>query len=102
MGFAVQFVYLFPGLGLLVDYGWKGGKKKRREQRSFERDEKLIRIGALAGSAAFLSHTWVDFNWQIPANQLYFVILSGPDELEGSGVAKSELPKALNVGCQLP
>jgi O-antigen ligase len=36
---------------------------------------RLWRIGALAGAAAFLCHCWVDFNWQIPANQLYFVIL---------------------------
>jgi hypothetical protein len=64
---------------LVWGYWWTtaGGatKKSAGEQRSFERDEKLIRIGALAGSAAFLSHMWVDFNWQIPANQLYFVIL---------------------------
>jgi O-antigen ligase len=38
-------------------------------------EEKLVRAGALAGSAAFLAHSWVEFNWQIPANQLYFTIL---------------------------
>jgi hypothetical protein len=26
-------------------------------------------------SAAFLCHGWVEFNWQIPANQVYFVML---------------------------
>jgi hypothetical protein len=38
-------------------------------------EEKLVRAGALAGSAAFLAHSGVEFNWQIPANQLYFTIL---------------------------
>ena len=36
---------------------------------------RLIQAGALAGSAAFLCHGWVEFNWQMPANQLYFIIL---------------------------
>jgi len=45
-----------------------------REQDSFAQ-ERLIRAGALAGSAAFLAHIWVEFNWEIAANQLYFVML---------------------------
>ena len=36
---------------------------------------RLLALGALAGSAAFLCHCWVEFNWQIPANQLYFIVL---------------------------
>ncbi|MGV8074876.1 MAG: O-antigen ligase family protein [Syntrophobacteraceae bacterium] len=44
------------------------------ESRSGEQRQ-LIALGALAGSAAFLCHSWVEFNWQIPANQLYFVML---------------------------
>jgi len=36
---------------------------------------RLLAIGALAGSASFLCHSWVDFNWQIPANQFYFLVL---------------------------
>ena len=60
-------------------YWWvtakEAAKKGSEGQRPLETDEKLIRIGALAGSAAFLTHIWVEFNWQIPANQLYFVIL---------------------------
>ena len=36
---------------------------------------RLLALGALAGSAAFLCHSWVEFNWQIPANQLYFLVL---------------------------
>ena len=91
---------------LVWGYWWAtaGGaaKKSAGEQRSLERDEKLIRIGALAGSAAFLSHMWVDFNWQIPANQLYFVILLVLMSWRGARERKSRLPKALNVGCQLP
>jgi O-antigen ligase len=35
----------------------------------------MIRLGALAGSASFLSHSWVEFNWQIPANQVYMIAL---------------------------
>jgi len=35
----------------------------------------LISVGALAGAAAFLCHCWVEFNWQIPATALYFVML---------------------------
>lgn len=42
-----------------------GGDPRRR----------LIAVGALAGSLAFLCHSVVEFNWQIPANQLYFVVL---------------------------
>jgi O-antigen ligase len=44
-------------------------------RKVMETGDTLIRLGALAGSAAFLSHSWVEFNWQIPANQLYFVTL---------------------------
>ncbi len=36
---------------------------------------RLIRAGALAGGTAFLVHSLAEFNWQIPANQLYFIIL---------------------------
>jgi len=64
---------------LVWGYWWAtargAAKKSAGEQKPLETDEKLIRIGALASSAAFLSHVWVEFNWQIPANQLYFVIL---------------------------
>ena len=35
----------------------------------------LIQVGALAGMAGFLCHSWVEFNWQIPANQVYFMML---------------------------
>lgn len=35
----------------------------------------LLPVGALAGSAAFLCHCWVEFNWQIQADALYFVML---------------------------
>lgn len=58
-----------------------------REQRAMETSN-LIRVGALAGSATFLSHILVEFNWQIPANQLYFVtllVLMGPWEKPAIG-----------------
>ena len=38
-------------------------------------ERRLLALGALAGSAAFFCHSWVEFNWQIPANQLYFITL---------------------------
>lgn len=70
---------------LVWGYWWltasqAAGKKDAGPGRSgdagaLETNEKIIRVGALAGSASFLSHIWVEFNWQIPANQLYFVIL---------------------------
>jgi O-antigen ligase len=36
---------------------------------------RLLALGALAGGAAFLFQSWVEFNWQIPANQFYFMVL---------------------------
>lgn len=61
----------------------KGGKTDGGRGRSFPggswydegADRSLLAAGALAGSASLLSHAWVEFNWQIPANQLYFVML---------------------------
>jgi O-antigen ligase len=48
----------------------------RKNSPGVQFDERiLITLGALAGAAGFLFHSWVEFNWQIPANQLYFVVL---------------------------
>jgi hypothetical protein len=74
-----------------------------REQDGFAQ-ERLIRAGALAGSAAFLAHIWVEFNWEIAANQLYFVMLLvlmryrvRPDLWTGEPVqAHSHRPSLLN------
>lgn len=64
---------------LVWGYWWTtaigAAKQSGGKHKPLATDEKLIRVGALAGSAAFLCHTWVEFNWQIPANQLYFIIL---------------------------
>ncbi len=49
-------------------------ERLRYELRRAEQ-KRLLTIGALAGSAAFLCHIWVEFNWQMPANQLYFIML---------------------------
>jgi len=38
-------------------------------------NRRLIALGALAGGAAFLFQSCVEFNWQIPANQFYFLVL---------------------------
>lgn len=40
-----------------------------------QENRRLISLGALAGGTAFLLQSWVEFNWQIPANQLYFIVL---------------------------
>jgi O-antigen ligase len=73
------------------DYAGAGGSKlkaaKRPQAGSWESStdiryagsgsgkRRLIAAGALAGSAAFLVHSWVEFNWQIPADALYLVML---------------------------
>ncbi|MFP5214175.1 MAG: O-antigen ligase family protein [Acidobacteriota bacterium] len=47
----------------------------RLNERTAERQRRTLAVGALAGSAAFLTHSLVEFNWQIPANQLYMVAM---------------------------
>ncbi len=37
---------------------------------------RLIQIGALSGCVASLAHAFFDFNWQIPSNAAYFVVLA--------------------------
>jgi O-antigen ligase len=44
------------------------------EGRGLER-ARLMAAGTLSGSAALLCHSWVEFNWQIPASQVMFVVL---------------------------
>lgn len=44
----------------------EGDKKERRN---------MIRAAAVAGGCAFLLESLMEFNWQVPANQLYFVML---------------------------
>ena len=60
-------------------YWWRMALKQRRELmgegRGTREKSRLITVGALAGSAAFLAHGWVEFNWEIPADALYFVML---------------------------
>ena len=72
-----------------------------------ETEARFIRVGALAGSAAFLSHIWVEFNWQIPANQLYFVILLvlmnyGSHGRQGQGHRRKGLGSAWQAEAQAP
>jgi O-antigen ligase len=51
--------------------GYEVGAAGREQMEN----RRLLALGALAGSAAFLFHSWVEFNWQIPANELYFIVL---------------------------
>ena len=37
----------------------------------------LVSVGALAGICSMAFHGFFDFNFQIPANQVYFVLLMG-------------------------
>lgn len=66
-------------IALVWGYWWSTAigiwRQKAGEKNFPGADERLIRIGALAGSASLLAHCWVEFNMRIPANQLYFVIL---------------------------
>ncbi len=50
-------------------------RKADAEEEPPLKNKRLIALGALAGGAAFLFQSWVEFNWQIPANQLYFIVL---------------------------
>ncbi|MDZ7760113.1 MAG: O-antigen ligase family protein [Desulfovermiculus sp.] len=52
-------------------------RRARRKARQAQGPEALLAAGALAGCAAFLVHSVVEFNWQIPANQLYFLLMMG-------------------------
>lgn len=65
-------------------YWWRTAcrlaRARRREGRETAAEaaaelRRLPAVGALAGVAAFLCHAWVEFNWQVPANALYFVLL---------------------------
>lgn len=72
----------------------RAAMKSGAKESPAEIEERLIRIGALAGAASFLSHIWVEFNWQIPANQLYFVILlvlMSYRRGEGAGASSEDL-----------
>jgi O-antigen ligase len=68
-----------PVAGGLVIFGW--GYWLRQAWQVFYRTrleqgpELILAAGALAGAAAFFAHGLVEFNWQIPANQFYFVIM---------------------------
>jgi O-antigen ligase len=63
----------------------------RRKRSAFgDARSSAIRTGGLAGSAAFLCHNGVEFNWQIPALQLYFItllVLLGKDKKIGNDAA---------------
>ncbi len=53
----------------------KKDKKKSKEAKEIQDPHLILAAGALAGTAAFFAHGLVEFNWQIPANQLYFVVM---------------------------
>lgn len=62
--------------GRLSGRGDRGTAKEALPQEGEQlENRRLIALGALAGAAAFLCHSWVEFNWQIPANQFYFLVL---------------------------
>lgn len=63
-------------ISLSVWFFWRKTALNLRRSCSPAHDRRrMLKLGALAGTAAFLCHSWVEFNWQIPANQLYFITL---------------------------
>lgn len=54
---------------------WKGVIRLHHSKNDLPYANRLTAAGSLAGMAAFLLHSWVEFNWQIPANQLCFVTI---------------------------
>jgi O-antigen ligase len=77
-------------LQLLIETGWVGffcliggfvyfiGKNFRIIRRSDERDDPMrffLAVGSFSGIMSMAFHSFFDFNLQIPANCLYFVVL---------------------------
>jgi O-antigen ligase len=73
--FGLFIIILAWGYWLTSAFALARIKPEGDREKDISADERLIRAGALAGSAAFLAHIWVEFNWEIAANQLYFVML---------------------------
>lgn len=65
----------FPAATAIILLVWGYWIYQARSIARSRDKRRLIRVGALAGSAAFLCQSGVEFNWQIPANQLVFVVL---------------------------
>ena len=62
------------GMILLVwGFWWRGAILLWRKESGVPEEKRLMGVGALAGSGSFLLHSWVDFSWRIPADQLLFV-----------------------------
>jgi len=60
------FLFLFRGIRRAVRIGFDVGRFRL-----------LVAVGALAGLCSMGFHGVLDFNFQIPANQVYFVLLMG-------------------------
>jgi O-antigen ligase len=73
--FGLLIIILAWGYWLTSAFALARMKPEGDREKDIFAQERLIRAGALAGSAAFLAHIWVEFNWEIAANQLYFVML---------------------------
>jgi O-antigen ligase len=71
LGLPVTFLLV----GWVWGYWWRKALTLWRSRNRLPSEERLMGAGTLAGIAAFLIHCLVDFNWQIPACQLYFVML---------------------------
>ena len=79
-------------LQLLIEAGWAGAvvlvfglfffiiravRRIRKVKFDVGRFRILVSVGALAGICSLAFHGFFDFNFQIPANQVYFVFLLG-------------------------
>lgn len=54
---------------------WKYAIKVFRAKAISPPENHFVSTGALAGTAAFLLHCWLDFNWQMAANAAQFIAL---------------------------
>ena len=59
---------------------WRLWKRLSKEETGLNKntdpfmDRHLVAVAALAAGAAFLCHCWVEFNFETPVNQLFFIV----------------------------
>ena len=70
----------FGAVPLVAGFFWflaRGIRRVRKVRFRVGRFRLLVSVGALAGLCSMGFHSFFDFNLQIPANQVYFVVLLG-------------------------
>ncbi len=85
----LQFLVETGYVGLTLGLIWMGWFFRRARRirgsaaGSHNPELRLIRIGAFGGCVALFVHGLFDFNWQIPSNAAYFVVLAALATAEG-------------------